>query len=647
MPRIRIGKQTELSAANYSIVLTDASNEQMYYAPGANGTVLTVSAGIPTWVAPTAAVLNVIADGGSNPAVTLSSENLSILGGLGIDTTGNSGADSITIALNAFLDDLSDVSAPAPTVGQNLQFDGVNWVAADPLQFGEYQTTFDASGGVFPGGGGIIAADWFNTTVAGVVDGQSFSIGDILIAIVDTPSNVTFAGNWVKISPIGSFSQFFVSADIGASETILNNNTLNFIGGTNITTTVSASDNVTFDWAADLDDLSDVAAPAPVVNDVLSWDGANWVNNSIPNLETTTTIAGALGAGNIIGTYTNEDAVAVILRETITTLAGTLGAGNTIGTYTNEGGAAVILRETVTDFLLSGSNLRYVDEAGVNNDVAISTLISTDGGNATTVGTDGKLYVSAGAVVANLSLANITANTLDVNIDTGTDVTLPAVTTTTAGVMTADFLNDLLDLITLTGVAGNSVNLATFTGITIPDNVTIKAALQALETDLELQNLRFDILDEGIDTGAGEITSINFVGAGVVATQAGNAVTVTIAGADTTTVSDTNTVDLTLAGVNISADVLFSATAGNVSHDVTGVAVLPRTEYFTPANLDTTVTLATAPLAGTPVHVYINGERAPITTEWSIAGTTITFVTAFAASPGAQYSGSVAVDYWI
>lgn len=43
------------------------------------------------------------------------------------------------------------------------------------------------------------------------------------------------------------------------------------------------------------------------------------------------------------------------------------------------------------------------------------------------------------------------------------------------------------DLITLSGVAEGSVNLSTFTGTTIADNVTIKAALQALETALELK----------------------------------------------------------------------------------------------------------------------------------------------------------------
>jgi len=41
------------------------------------------------------------------------------------------------------------------------------------------------------------------------------------------------------------------------------------------------------------------------------------------------------------------------------------------------------------------------------------------------------------------------------------------------------------DLITLSGVAENATSLGTFTGTTIPDTSTIKAALQALETEIE------------------------------------------------------------------------------------------------------------------------------------------------------------------
>jgi hypothetical protein len=46
---------------------------------------------------------------------------------------------------------------------------------------------------------------------------------------------------------------------------------------------------------------------------------------------------------------------------------------------------------------------------------------------------------------------------------------------------------DVADLVTLSGVAANSTTLGTFTGTTIPDSSTVKAALQALETEVELK----------------------------------------------------------------------------------------------------------------------------------------------------------------
>lgn len=45
------------------------------------------------------------------------------------------------------------------------------------------------------------------------------------------------------------------------------------------------------------------------------------------------------------------------------------------------------------------------------------------------------------------------------------------------------------DLVTLSGVATNAQNLGTFTGTTIADNSTIKAAIQALETAHEALNI--------------------------------------------------------------------------------------------------------------------------------------------------------------
>lgn len=108
-------------------------------------------------------------------------------------------------------------------------------------------------------------------------------------------------------------------------------------------------------------------------------------------------------------------------------------------------------------------------------------------------------YSPTASGITDLSISNRTSTTLNVDSSTGADATIPASTATLAGLESAvnnvklsnititqpvdlDALEqDVEDLTTLTGVASNSTHLGTFSGTTIPDNSTIKAALQALE----------------------------------------------------------------------------------------------------------------------------------------------------------------------
>lgn len=46
-------------------------------------------------------------------------------------------------------------------------------------------------------------------------------------------------------------------------------------------------------------------------------------------------------------------------------------------------------------------------------------------------------------------------------------------------------LSDIASMRTLSGVAENSTNLGSFSGSTIPDNVSVKQALQSVETAIE------------------------------------------------------------------------------------------------------------------------------------------------------------------
>lgn len=98
------------------------------------------------------------------------------------------------------------------------------------------------------------------------------------------------------------------------------------------------------------------------------------------------------------------------------------------------------------------------------------------------------LYDALQLVTSTASPTDLThtlsASTITIESSTGSDTTLAGATTTLAGVMTATDKVALNSLITLSGVPSASLHLGTFTGSIIPDNVTIKAALQALETQV-------------------------------------------------------------------------------------------------------------------------------------------------------------------
>jgi len=57
---------------------------------------------------------------------------------------------------------------------------------------------WDASSGVFPGGGTAENGYVYEVTVAGTVDSVSFDIKDRIVAIADNASTTTFASNWFK-----------------------------------------------------------------------------------------------------------------------------------------------------------------------------------------------------------------------------------------------------------------------------------------------------------------------------------------------------------------------------------------------------------------------------------------------------------------
>lgn len=60
------------------------------------------------------------------------------------------------------------------------------------------RTFWDASSGAFPSGSGRLAGDQWVVSVAGTVDGHAFEEGNLLTALVNSPSTSTYAANWVE-----------------------------------------------------------------------------------------------------------------------------------------------------------------------------------------------------------------------------------------------------------------------------------------------------------------------------------------------------------------------------------------------------------------------------------------------------------------
>lgn len=93
-------------------------------------------------------------------------------------------------------------------------------------------------------------------------------------------------------------------------------------------------------------------------------------------------------------------------------------------------------------------------------------------------------YLNISSTATDLS-TTLTSSSVTIVSSTGTDAQIPAATTSVAGVFSASDKVNQNALITLSGVAAASTNLGTFSGSIIPDNSSIKVALQSLETSLQ------------------------------------------------------------------------------------------------------------------------------------------------------------------
>ena len=253
---------------------------------------------------------------------------------LGTDTTGNYVSDvtagtgisithtpgegsSATVAIDATLDNLSNVTVPSPSSGDFLKWNGSAWVN-DPINLGT-DTTGNYMSDLTQGTGVTIThtpGEGSNATIAiGQAVGTSASVTFAHVS-ADVTGNVTgnvtgssgsTTGNAATattletartISLTGDVSgsvSFNGSQDVSISATVQPNSvalgtdtTGNYVNdvvaGTGITVTHTPGEGSSASVAlnASIDDLSDVNINTFAFNsgDILEWNGTNWVNTN-------------------------------------------------------------------------------------------------------------------------------------------------------------------------------------------------------------------------------------------------------------------------------------------------------------------------------------------------------------------------------
>lgn len=150
--------------------------------------------------------------------------SLSAFGRLVVAANDNAAARALLSAVNLAGDtmtgDLSmggfhkvtGLAAPvsASDAARKADVDAIAAAVAGALVF---KGAWDASAGTFPGGGAALTGWFYKVSVAGTVNGVSFSVGDDVYAVVDNASATTYAANWLKVE--GSITLAEVQAAVG------------------------------------------------------------------------------------------------------------------------------------------------------------------------------------------------------------------------------------------------------------------------------------------------------------------------------------------------------------------------------------------------------------------------------------------------
>lgn len=254
---------------------------------------------------------------------------------------------------------------------------------------------------------------------------------------------------------------------------------------------------------------------------------------------------------------------------------------------------------------------------------------------------DGTIEFTATSVGTDLGNQVDVNGRLIVTSSTGIDVTMTRATITNDGVMSKSDKINLEALITLSGLSGGSEDLDTFTGTIIPDNSTIKEALQSLETAV------------GSITGAttGNLTSATsaisitggvnaVIGSGTQLTLNPSLINLSSLGGDLL-LNQIDTAGATLGqlvrfdGTNVSywtpdyTNIAAGAVGDTLYYNGTAWVPTKQRKFVQVINSGNTITIPHTPISTLIIDVFINGILQEEGVDYTQSGNLFTFAIVF------------------